>query len=179
MPFGYTSNVPRYNYGITASVNYKWFDFTIFFQGVSKYSGYFSGQGVNEDNLQGTFFQWHKTAWTAERYAAGEKITYPRLSTGATPSRQANDFFIMDRSFIRLKNIELGYTLPQNALRAIGVKKLRVYVSGQNLVTWDNLKSRTTDPEQDDKIGYPIVNKIYIFIPRGVCHGCELLLGCA
>lgn len=160
VPIGYTSNVPRYNYGITASVNYKWFDFTIFFQGVSKYSGYFSGQGVNEDNLQGTFFQWHKTAWTAERYAAGEKITYPRLSTGATPSRQANDFFIMDRSFIRLKNIELGYTLPQNALRAIGVKKLRVYVSGQNLVTWDNLKSRTTDPEQDDKIGYPIVKTV-------------------
>ena len=66
----------------------------------------------------------------------------------------------MDRSFIRLKNIELGYTLPQNALRAIGVKKLRVYVSGQNLVTWDNLKSRTTDPEQDDKIGYPIVKTV-------------------
>lgn len=160
VPIGYSSKVPRYNYGITASVNYKWFDFTIFFQGVSKYSGFFNGQGVNENVLQGTFFQWHKTAWTAERYAAGEKIGYPRLSTGATPSKLANDFFIMDRSFIRLKNIELGYTLPQNALRAIGVKKLRVYVSGQNLVTWDNLKSRTTDPEQDDKIGYPIVKTV-------------------
>lgn len=156
VPIGYSSMVPRVSYGITASVNYKWFDFMIFFQGVGKYSSYYNDQGVSEDVLQGTFFKYHKSAWTAERYAAGEKITYPHLSTGRTSSKIANDFFIMDRSFIRLKNVELGYTLPQTALRAIGIKKLRVYVSGQNLFTWDRLKTSTTDPEQDDKIGYPI-----------------------
>ena len=156
VPIGYT-NVPRVSYGLNVSLNYKWFDFTVFLQGVGKYSSYYSGQGVYENIYQGTFFKYHKTAWTAERYAAGQKITYPRLSTGETCSKIPNDFFVMDRAFIRLKAIELGYTLPSNALRAIGINKLRVYFRGDNLVTWDRLRTSTTDPEQTDQIGYPIV----------------------
>ena len=156
VPIGYT-NVPRVSYGLNVSLNYKWFDFTVFLQGVGKYSSYYNGQGVNENIYQGTFFKYHKTAWTAERYAAGQKITYPRLSTGETCSKIQNDFFVMDRAFIRLKAIELGYTLPSNALRAIGINKLRVYFRGDNLVTWDRLRTSTTDPEQTDQIGYPIV----------------------
>lgn len=156
VPIGYT-NVPRVSYGLNVSLNYKWFDFTVFLQGVGKYSSYYSGQGVYENIYQGTFFKYHKTAWTAERYAAGQKITYPRLSTGETCSKIPNDFFVMDRAFIRLKAIELGYTLPSNALRAIGINKVRVYFRGDNLVTWDRLRTSTTDPEQTDQIGYPIV----------------------
>ena len=156
VPIGYT-NVPRVSYGLNVSLNYKWFDFTVFLQGVGKYSSYYSGQGVYENIYQGTFFKYHKTAWTAERYAAGQKITYPRLSTGETCSKIQNDFFVMDRAFIRLKAIELGYTLPSNALRAIGINKVRVYFRGDNLVTWDRLRTSTTDPEQTDQIGYPIV----------------------
>ena len=156
VPIGYTK-VPRVSYGLNVSLNYKWFDFTVFLQGVGKYSSYYSGQGVYENIYQGTFFKYHKTAWTAERYAAGQKITYPRLSTGETCSKIQNDFFVMDRAFIRLKAIELGYTLPSNALRAIGINKLRVYFRGDNLVTWDRLRTSTTDPEQTDQIGYPIV----------------------
>lgn len=156
VPIGYT-NVPRVSYGLNVSLNYKWFDFTVFLQGVGKYSSYYSGQGVYENVYQGTFFKYHKTAWTAERYAAGQKITYPRLSTGETCSKIQNDFFVMDRAFIRLKAIELGYTLPSNALRAIGINKVRVYFRGDNLVTWDRLRTSTTDPEQTDQIGYPIV----------------------
>lgn len=156
VPIGYTK-VPRVSYGLNVSLNYKWFDFTVFLQGVGKYSSYYSGQGVYENIYQGTFFKYHKTAWTAERYAAGQKITYPRLSTGETCSKIKNDFFVMDRAFIRLKAIELGYTLPSNALRAIGINKLRVYFRGDNLVTWDRLRTSTTDPEQTDQIGYPIV----------------------
>lgn len=156
VPIGYT-DVPRVSYGLNVSLNYKWFDFTVFLQGVGKYSSYYSGQGVYENIYQGTFFKYHKTAWTAERYAAGQKITYPRLSTGETCSKIPNDFFVMDRAFIRLKAIELGYTLPSNALRAIGINKVRVYFRGDNLVTWDRLRTSTTDPEQTDQIGYPIV----------------------
>lgn len=156
VPIGYT-NVPRVSYGLNVSLNYKWFDFTVFLQGIGKYSSYYSGQGVYENIYQGTFFKYHKTAWTAERYAAGQKITYPRLSTGETCSKIQNDFFVMDRAFIRLKAIELGYTLPSNALRAIGINKVRVYFRGDNLVTWDRLRTSTTDPEQTDQIRYPIV----------------------
>ena len=63
----------------------------------------------------------------------------------------------MDRSYLRLRALELGYTLPEKALRAIGIKQLRVYVRGDNVFTWDRLRVDSTDPEQNDQIGYPLV----------------------
>ena len=154
-PIGY-SYIPRVNYGITVNLQYKAFDFTVFFQGVSKYSGAYGAQGVYEYIIRGTYFDYHKTAWTPERFANGEKITYPALSTQSNSNHVANDFFIMDRSFTRLKNIELGYTLPESGLKALGINKLRIYVSGQNLFTWDHLRMGHLDPENDNPIGYPV-----------------------
>lgn len=71
-----------------------------------------------------------------------------------------NDFFIQNRSFLRLKNIELGYTLPERFLSKVGVKALRVYVSGQNLFVWDNLRITHIDPEQNNSYGYPITKNV-------------------
>ncbi|WP_354334740.1 TonB-dependent receptor [Pedobacter sp. CG_S7] len=150
------ANIPRETYGLTLGLNYKSFELTTFFQGVGKYSSNYSEQGVYEIFKLGTYFDYQKTAWTPERYANGEKITYPALGTLANTNHNANEFFIMDRSFIRLKNIELAYSLPQNILKKLGVQRLRVYVSGQNLYTWDNLKMGHLDPENNDAIGYPV-----------------------
>lgn len=154
-PIGY-SNIPRVSYGLTMSVQYKGFDLTAFFQGIAKYSSNYSAQGVYEYIIRGTYFDYHKSAWTPERYANGDKITYPALSTQSNTNHVANDFFIMDRSFMRLKNIELAYTLPKNTLKALGVKSLRIYISGQNVFTWDKLKMGHLDPENNDPIGYPV-----------------------
>ncbi|TLV01563.1 TonB-dependent receptor [Dyadobacter luticola] len=154
-PIGY-SNIPRVNYGLSLTFQYKAFDFTTFFQGVGKYTTNYAQQGVYEYIIRGTYFDYHKTAWTPERYAAGEKITYPALSTHSTTNHTANDFFIMDRSFTRLKNIVFGYTLPKGSLKALGISKLRVYVSAQNYFTWDHLKMGHLDPENDDSLGYPV-----------------------
>lgn len=154
-PIGY-SNIPRITYGLSISVDYKAFDFTTFFQGIGKYSSNYAQQGVYEYIIRGTYFDYHKTAWTPERYANNEKITYPALSTHSTTNHTANDFFIMNRSFIRLKNIVLGYTLPSGSLKRVGVQKMRIYVSAQNYFTWDKLKMGHLDPENDDSIGYPV-----------------------
>lgn len=154
VPIGYSS-IPRINYGVTLAMNYKDFDFTIFFQGVGEYSSNYSNQGVYENTKQGTYFEYTRTAWTLERYLKGEKITYPALSVNQTTNHTANDFFIMNRAFTRLKNIELGYTLPKNALHALGISKLRLSVGGQNLYTWDHLRMNHLDPENDNSIGYP------------------------
>jgi TonB-linked SusC/RagA family outer membrane protein len=154
------SNIPGVIYGATASVGFKGFDLTVFFQGVGKYSTYYANQGVNEYTIQGTYFGYHKTAWTPERYAAGEKITYPALSTHSNTNHVPNDFFIMDRSFVRLKNIELAYTLPPKSLQRIGIKLLRVYVSGQNVFTWDKLKMDHLDPENNASLGYPVTKMV-------------------
>ena len=75
-------------------------------------------------------------------------------------SHEANDFFIQNRSFLRLKNIELGYTLPEKYLSKAGVKSLRVYVSGQNLFVWDGLRITHLDPEQNNAYGYPITKNV-------------------
>ena len=150
------STIPRVTYGFTLGLNYKGFEFTAFLQGVSKYSNNYSDQGVYETIKLGTYFDYHKNAWTPERYANGEKITYPALSTLNNTNHTANDFFIMDRSFIRLRNVELAYTLPRGILNKIGVQRLRIYVSGQNLYTWDHLKMGHLDPENNDPLGYPV-----------------------
>ncbi len=160
-PIGNTS-IPGITYGLTFSANYKAFDFIIFFQGVGKYSTNYSSQGVYENIKLGTYFKYHKTAWTAERYANGDKITYPALSTQTTTNHTANSFFIMNRSFTRIKNIELGYTLPKSGLKVLGISKLRIYGSAQNLFTWDKLRMQHLDPENSDSLGYP-VTKMFNF----------------
>ncbi|MGV3556631.1 TonB-dependent receptor [Larkinella arboricola] len=154
-PIGY-SNIPRVTYGLSLTFEYKGFDLTTFFQGVGKYSSNYQQQGVYEYIIRGTYFDYHKSAWTPERYAAGEEITYPALSTHSTTNHTANDFFIMNRSFTRLKNLVLGYTVPAGALKGVGISKLRVYVSAQNYFTWDRLKMGHLDPENDSSLGYPV-----------------------
>jgi TonB-linked SusC/RagA family outer membrane protein len=150
------SNIPSVSYGLTLNLQYKSFDFTTFFQGVSKYSSNYSQQGVYEYILRGTYFGYHKSAWTPERYANGEEITYPALSTSSNTNHVANDFFVMNRSFMRLRNIELAYTLSKGALKMFGVQRLRVYASAQNLFTWANLRMSHLDPENNNPIGYPL-----------------------
>lgn len=158
-PIGF-SNIPRVAYGLTLSIQYKAFDFSTFFQGVGKYSSNYAQQGVYEYIIRGTYFGYHKSAWTPERYANGDEITYPALSTHSTTNHVANDFFIMNRSFVRLKNIEMAYTLPDRALKAIGVQKMRIFVGGQNLVTWDHLRLNHLDPENSNSIGYPVTKMV-------------------
>ncbi len=156
VPIGYSSKVPEIIYGFTLGTTYKAFDFTIFFQGVAHYSMCYSGKNVYENATNdGSYFSYQMNSWTLDRYLKGEKITYPALSSVTTTNHTANSFFIMNRAFTRLKNIELGYTLPKNGLRALGISKLRVFVGGQNLYVWDHLKMSHLDPENNDPIGYP------------------------
>ncbi|MBZ4189901.1 SusC/RagA family TonB-linked outer membrane protein [Niabella beijingensis] len=159
-PIGYSGIAPRISYGLQFSLRYKNFELSPFFQGVAKYSGTYAEQGVYESIKLGTYFGYQRTAWTAERYANGDKITYPALSTHTTTNHTANDFFIMDRSFVRLKNIELAYTLPPGALKRLTVQGLRIYVSAYNYFTWDKLRMQHLDPESDDALGYPITRSL-------------------
>ncbi|QNL50458.1 TonB-dependent receptor [Olivibacter sp. SDN3] len=158
-PIGY-SNIPRQTYGLNLSMSYKSFDFSVFFQGAGKFSQNYAEQGVYESTKNGTYFGYHKNAWTPERYANGDLITYPALSTRNTTNHVANDFFVMDRSFIRLRYIELAYTLPKQALQSLGVNNLRIYASAQNLFTWDKLRLNHLDPENNNALGYPVTKMI-------------------
>ena len=157
VPLKYTS-IPGITYGVTLGLDYKEFDFSVFFQGVGRFSSAPGApQGVYEYTYRGSFYDYHMNAWTPERYANGDNITYPALSTHSNTNHVANDFFVMNRSFTRLKNLVFGYTLPANFLNQIGLENIRVYYSGENIFTWTPYKLEAhLDPEQNDPIGYPI-----------------------
>lgn len=154
-PIGY-GTIPRITYGFGANLRYRQIDFSFQFAGVGQVSGLYSGYGTTEHGLRGFYTKQHLTAYTPERYAAGEKIEYPALSYSITASHNANDYFIMDRSFLRLKNIELGYSLSPRILKAIRIQKVRAYVSGTNLLTFKKMKTNVIDPEQTTYNQYPV-----------------------
>ena len=154
-PIGYGS-IPRITYGFGANLRYRQFDFSFQFAGVGQVSGVYNGYGTTEHGLRGFYTKQHLTAYTTERYEAGEKIEYPALSYSFTASHKPNDYFIMDRSFLRLKNLELGYSLSPKILQAIRIQKVRAYVSGTNLLTFKKMKTNVIDPEQTTYNQYPV-----------------------
>ena len=153
-PIGY-SDVPKYTAGLALSITYKNFDISALFQGAFNVSGAVGSPGPYEWY---DFREFHKKAWIAERAAAGEEILFPALALAQSPSEIYNStFFNMDRSYIRLKNLEIGYTLPKNWSRAINAKVVRLYVNGYNLATWDKMKFKDWDPEVMDNSTYPLL----------------------
>jgi TonB-linked SusC/RagA family outer membrane protein len=149
--------IPRITWGGSLNLGYKGFDAYVFFQGVNKYNTTQSSYGTYENVVMGTYFDYHRNAWTEERWLNGEEITYPALSTGVSVNHQSNSFFIFDRSYTRLKNVELGYTLPDGALRKLGIGKMRIYLQGQNVFTWSpNYRPTHLDPESNTSYGYPL-----------------------
>ena len=154
-PIG-VGNIPRYSYGFSLSAQWKAFDAYIFFQGLGKFSSMLASQGTFETTLDGTYFPYHMNAWTEERWRNGEEISYPALHSEESVNHRANSFFVFERDLFRLKNFEVGYTLPANSLRILGVTNMRVFMNGQNVLTWSpKFRPSHLDPENDDSIGYP------------------------
>ncbi len=154
-PLG-TGALPRVTYALSGSFTYKSFDFSILFQGVGQYSSLFSGPGIWETDNDGMFGALHQNAWTQEHYNNKETITFPALSLAKTVNHEASDFYNYNRSYLRLKNLELSYTLPPTIAEAISAEKVRVLFSGQNLITWDKMKSEDFGPEGGGYLSFPV-----------------------
>ncbi|TDG36293.1 TonB-dependent receptor [Pedobacter changchengzhani] len=155
-PIGYSS-VPEYTFGAAFSITYKGFDLSLLFQGVTNVSNYYQSRGTFPGS---NYYVNHLESWTAERAAAGDPINYPRLTTKTSPNENRNSFFILDASYIRLKNAEIGYTLPLSISKRIGSKRVRLYANGLNLYTWDKLPSKQFDPELTGELSYPVLRII-------------------
>lgn len=152
--------LPRTTYAVSGGVRYKAFDLSFLFQGVGEFSSIYGGQGVYETDYDGVFGALHANAWTQERYDKHQVISYPALSLQKTVNHEANDFFNYNRSYLRLKNVELSYVLPTSVARHIAADKIRVLVSGQNLFTWHHMKSGDFGPEGDGYTSFPVY-KVY------------------
>nr|WP_295927047.1 SusC/RagA family TonB-linked outer membrane protein [uncultured Dyadobacter sp.] len=151
-----TGMLPKVIYGISGGLTYKNFDLSLLFQGVDKYASMYGGTGVWETDYDGVFGTLHRNAWTAERYAAGGQITSPALSLAKTVNHEASDYYLYNRAYLRLKNVELSYTLPATLAKVVRAEKVRLLVSGQNLITWDKMKSGDFGPEGDGYLAFPV-----------------------
>ncbi|MGN6181642.1 MAG: TonB-dependent receptor, partial [Mucilaginibacter sp.] len=139
---------PRYTFGFTYRLAYAGFDFTMFIQGVGKRDEFIRGELVEpfQGNYGATLYDQQTDFWTPTNTDA----RFPRLAISGSASQTNNwghgsDLFKFNAAYARLKNITLGYTLPSKWVEKAGIKKLRLYVTGQNIYTLTKLKF--VDPE--------------------------------
>ncbi len=151
------NKTPRYEYGFRLGADWKGVDFSIFFQGVGKRElwgagnlvipGFYSSDGAMPQAIAGNY-------WREDRTEA----FYPRpwnlggASTGY--NMQVQTRYLLDMSYLRMKNITIGYSLPDNLIRRIALTTARVYVSLENFATFDKLRGLPVDPEIDAAYNY-------------------------
>ena len=124
------SSVPKWTFGFNFDAEWKGFDFNAFFQGVSGVDIF--DATYRQDIASGNYPTWVLSRWTGE----GTSNKIPILKQGDTKNWVCSDIYIQDGSYLRLKNITLGYTLPRSLTQKINISRLRLYVRAENLITW-------------------------------------------
>ncbi|MGQ1943422.1 SusC/RagA family TonB-linked outer membrane protein [Ornithobacterium rhinotracheale] len=175
------NSTPRYNFGLELNAQYKGFDFRAFFQGTAKRdlnldtepgrnilnrdpNPMFSGANTPYRGSRDRVNQWPAVAFeqhldyfrpadTDSPFGPNVDAYYPapRMGQSYKNFRYPQTRFLQNGAYVRLKNIQLGYTLPKKLIQSVGLNKVRIYVSGENLVTWTKLSS-IFDPEVVDGI---------------------------
>lgn len=135
---------PHFEYGLNLNAGWKNFDFTAFFQGVGQRSAFMSGIGLKPFSNGANLFRHQMDSWTPENPNAAYPILVPE--SNASDNYVKSDKWVRDASYCRLKNVVLGYTLPEALTKKMKIGSLRFYVSGQNLFTISNFYSGY-DPE--------------------------------
>lgn len=141
------NSTPRYHVGLNLDAAWKGFDFSVFFQGVLKRDWMFGTDdpyfwGIQGNKWQSAGFKEHLDYWTEDNKGA----YYPRPYMDNNKNHQASTGYVQNAAYLRCKNIQLGYTLPQSVLNKIKLANLRVYVSCDNLFTITKL-TKVFDPE--------------------------------
>ena len=159
---------PEIQFGIPFGIQYKGFDISVMFQGSLNSSILLNGAAVwdfpsYEQDQYGKVKHMHLNRWTE---ATKDVATYPRLTYGAYENNKNGNssLFLYNANYIRLKNLEVGYSLPKNIIRFAGLQNVRFYVQGLNLLTFDSLDDVDMDPETKEGSGdwYPI-QRVYNF----------------
>ena len=158
---------PRFRYGISADAEWKGVDIRIFLQGVGK-RDYVAGAGgmyfwgVTGAASTSVGFKEHWDFFRPEGDHLGANLNayYPRPLFNNYKNQQVQSKYVQNAAYLRLKNIQLGYTLPKNLMVRIGLQSVRFYVSGENLLTFTSL-AKMFDPEtlsgnMNDGVVYPL-----------------------
>ncbi len=148
--------VPEYTYGLNLGVSYKNFDLSILFQGAGNADFYFKEDAVWEFNAMGKVMTQHLGRYNPQDPSTWATATYPLLHPAENPNNhQKTTRWLFSRNYLRLKNAELGYNMPKTLTQKIGISATRIFVSGNNLLTFD--KMMNWDPESGSENGsqYP------------------------
>lgn len=166
VPIG-NSNIPKLQYGFALAGNWKNFDFNVFFRGASQVDYFQGGTGyypfangvtgnvlsmVNDPNNR-----WTPAWYSGDASTENPNAKFPRLTYGNnTNNNRRSSFWLADASYLRLKTVEIGYTLPRSLLKRMQMTNLRLSIIGDNLYVWD--KVDVSDPEQASSNGavYPL-----------------------
>lgn len=152
------NTTPRFSYGLNLSADYKGIDFSIFFQGVAKRDAWVSSNyfwGIVGDQWQSSVFTIHEDRWTADNPNGYFPKYY--LSSQNNKNTQTQTRYLQNAAYMRIKNLQLGYSFPKSLISKINFERLRVYMSVDNLATVTNMID-TIDPEfsaTDGKL-YPL-----------------------
>tara|TARA_Y100001949_G_scaffold176038_1_gene187616 strand:+ start:182 stop:3274 length:3093 start_codon:yes stop_codon:yes gene_type:complete len=154
---GYASNMPEITYGMGVNIKYKNLQLSTGFQGASKFSIYINGPAANMFNNGSIPLAYqYRYAWQPHPDNPNVNINPEAMLPSASLSSSTNnskvsDFWLRDVRYLRIKNINLSYNIPEKTFKKIGLKSTQVYVSSENLASWTNLGiyKNTFDPEFD------------------------------
>ena len=153
-PIGYTS-MPQITLGLHGGITFKGFDLDVFFQGAANRTVYCGGKYYHAFQNDGKVSSIAMGRWTPE---TAETATYPRLSSENNLNNyQASSFWQKNGNFLKLRSLEIGYTLPFQFSRKINLEKVRIFANGTNLFSLDHMDG-FTDPETMS--GYPALRTI-------------------
>lgn len=148
---------PEHLFGLTLSAGYKGFDFSVFMQGVTGAKGY-----LNEKYFTSTVQRGYQITKEIAENSWTEGMTnakYPKLTYQSAINNQANTLWIQKKDYLKIRNIQLGYTLPKSLLSKIQLEKVRLYGSLENFFTFTGYKG--IDPELDN-LSYPTMRQAVI-----------------
>ncbi|AWW33105.1 SusC/RagA family TonB-linked outer membrane protein [Echinicola strongylocentroti] len=142
------SRIPKYTFGFSFGLKYKSFDFSALMQGAAGVKGLLNNYAgwafYNLGNIQRWQMEGRFDPNNPQRYP-----DYPRLeviTNSGTPNTVLSDFWVMNAAYLRVKNLQLGYTLPEAAVERIGLQNARLYLSGENLLSFNSYR-QGWDPE--------------------------------
>lgn len=153
------SRIPRYTYSTNLFFEYKGFDITLFFQGVGKVNGLQNQDAAWAFFNAGSVRDIHLDRWSLTRTPEeNAKATYPRFFIAQTNNTQNSSYWVDDASYLKLKTVMIGYTFSQPALKKTPFSFFKVYVSGQNVYSWDKIPGYDPEAPLGNPFNYPQVS---------------------
>lgn len=156
-----SGGTPHIIYGINLNMKYKGFDLSVFAQGAADYYVQLQSGNINIDGVRTPFKVIWNERWTPENNDRNAII--PRQKIGQTTNNWNSDYWYKNASYLRLKNLTLGYTFDKGLIRNLRMENLRLFVVGTNLFAINPLRKYGLDPETPDATrgwSYPVTKSV-------------------